>query len=374
MQRRHKIALAAVILNILLFGSIVLVFSYFAETRLPKTRAQFLSREDVFFYKKYSDQLNHLRDFDFLNKLHPGNRRTHIDYLFSTVGKGNVEVLIQGDSWAEQFITNSPSFFTLQNFAEDRGFKVAVSGTTSYSPSLMQAQYRVLRQDFGFNPKIVVGVIDQTDLGDELCRYREQLALSQSGELIVKPYTGAVIVPYHLGSYFQAIDILDSAESALLRLLKYKIANLIPAQQGGCWQEILSPLTGLLRPEDRNYFIDRVAKYIEEVFKPLGTTDHPTQLILVTHFHKKHVSREYQLSVATLVQAAIEISKYRDRIVHLDFSPEDYSGENIDKIFIEGDPFSHLTDYYHRKVLTRGILNQIKIALSDSRAGAAERK
>lgn len=374
MQRRHKIALGAVILNILLFGSIFLVFSYFAETRLPKTRAQFISNEEVLFYKKYSDQLNHLRGFDFLNKLHPGSNRTYIDYLFSTVGKGNIEVLIQGDSWAEQFITNPPSFFTLQNFAEDRGFKIAVSGTTSYSPSLMQAQYRVLREDFGLNPKIVVGVIDQTDIGDELCRYRSQLDHSQSGELIVKPYTGAVIVPYHLGSYFEAIDILEAKESALLRLLKYKIANLIPPQQGGCWQEILSPLTGVLSTEDRNYFIDRVTKYIEEVIKPLNTTDHPTHLILVTHFHKKHLSHEYQLSVATLVQAAIEKSKYRDRIVHLDFSPEDYSGENIDKIFIEGDPFSHLTDYYHRKVLTRGILNQIKIALSDSRAGAAERK
>lgn len=355
--------LTILLINLVLIASLILTASYFADQRLPKTRAQFLSPEDVTFYKKYSDQLNHLRSFDFLKQLYPSTPSTRLDYLFSKIGEGKVEVLLQGDSWAEQFMTSLPTFFTLQNFAENRDLSLFVGGTTSYAPSVLQAQYRVLRQDFGITPKVVVGVIDQTDIGDELCRYKSQLAINQTGEHIVKPYSGPVLVPYHLEAYFRAIDTLDSSESALLKLLRYKVAKSIPAQVGGCGHEILAPLERTLSPADRDYFIERVAKYIDEVFKPFGASPPPADLILVTHFHKKHLSKEYQTNVAELVAAAVEQSKYRAHITHLNFLPEHYKNENLDLIFVTTDEFSHLTETFHRKVYTRQILNTVEEAL-----------
>jgi hypothetical protein len=351
------------LINLILVVGLLLIGSYLAEQRLPKTRAQFLSIEDLSFYKKYSSQLNHLRDFEFLKKLYPGTTTTRSDYLFSKIGDGKTQVLLQGDSWAEQFLTSSPSFFTLQNFAENKDLSLIVAGTTSYSPSVMQTQYRILRQDFGLAPKIVVGVIDQTDIGDELCRYKSQLAMNQEGEQIVKPYTGSTIVPYHLEAYFRAVDILDSAESALVRLLKYKIAKLTPAQLGGCGHEILSPLAGILSQPDRDYFIDRVSKYIDEIFKSFGDSPKPQSLILVTHFHKKHISKEYQTNVADLVAIAIKQSKYRAHLSHVNFTPERYKDENLNTIFVEGDGFSHLTEFYHRKIFTQQILKKIEEVL-----------
>jgi hypothetical protein len=238
-----------------------------------------------------------------------------------------------------------------------------VGGTTSYAPSVLQAQYRVLRQDFGLTPKIVVGVIDQTDIGDELCRYKDQLAKSQTGEHIVKPYSGPVLVPYHLEAYFRTIDTLDSSESALLKLVRYQVAKSIPAQVGGCGHEILAPLERSLSQADRNYFVERVNQYIDEVFKPFGGAPSPTDLILVTHFHKKHLSKEYQTNVADLVATAVEQSKYRAHITHLNFLPEHYKNENLDLIFVTTDEFSHLTETFHRKVYTRKILNTVEEAL-----------
>jgi hypothetical protein len=173
--------LSLVLINLVLIAILILTASYFADQRLPKTRAQFISAEDVTFYKKYSNQLNHLRGFDFLKQLDPSLPSTHLDYLFSKIGDGKIEVLLQGDSWAEQFMTSRPTVFTLQNFAETRDVSLIVAGTTSYAPSVMQAQFRILREDFGISPKIVVGVIDQTDIGDELCRYKDQTRCESSG-------------------------------------------------------------------------------------------------------------------------------------------------------------------------------------------------
>ncbi len=371
---KRKIVIAAALFFILLIISAISIAAYLAEIRLPKTRAQFLSYEDIIFYKKYNNQLNHLRSFDFLKRVYPGTPVTKIDYLFSTIGGNTTEVLIQGDSWAEQFMTNPPSFITLQNFAEHQGIGIAVGGTSSYSPSVMQAQYRILRDDFGFEPKVVVGVIDQTDIGDELCRYRDQLVVSAGGENIVKPYTGPIIVPFHLERYFRAVEILDAPNSALIKLLKYKIELLRPAQYGGCGHEILSPLISGINQTDQDYFVGSVSNYINEVFRPLETIHVPGKLILVTHFHKKHTTGEYKLTIADLVTAAIMQSKYREKITHINFLPGDYKDEDLNKIFIDGDAFSHLTDYFHRKVFTRRILDQIKISLPTGESREVQKK
>ena len=50
--------LSLVLINLVLIAILIVTASYFADQRLPKTRAQFLSAEDVAFYKKYSNQFN----------------------------------------------------------------------------------------------------------------------------------------------------------------------------------------------------------------------------------------------------------------------------------------------------------------------------
>ena len=50
----------------------------------------------------------------------------------------------------------------------------------------MTSQLFLLKNNFGYNPEILVAVIDQTDIGDELCRYKK-LRKKENGRVIVRP-------------------------------------------------------------------------------------------------------------------------------------------------------------------------------------------
>ena len=38
----------------------------------------------------------------------------------------------------------------------------------------MKLQYEILKKDFNIHPDIVIAYIDQTDIGDEICRYKKK--------------------------------------------------------------------------------------------------------------------------------------------------------------------------------------------------------
>ena len=83
----------------------------------------------------------------------------------------NQNILIQGDSWAQaaQF---SQKF--LKRVSKKNHAGIIHSGVSSYSPSPMTIQLDILRDDFAIHPSIIIGIIDQTDIGDELFRYTYQ--------------------------------------------------------------------------------------------------------------------------------------------------------------------------------------------------------
>ena len=99
------------------------------------------------------------------------------NYLFTIINnfKDNKKnILIQGDSWIEQLneTENFNSFKEIYNFTNINNLGFINSGITSYSPSLMQIQLNILEKDFNIKPNMVIAYIDQTDIGDELCRYK----------------------------------------------------------------------------------------------------------------------------------------------------------------------------------------------------------
>ena len=114
--------------------------------------------------------------------------------MFTTINKladKELIVLIQGDSFIEQLtnssyykqdtdveiITNGEkpkniSVELVQKFKSKKSVGFVSGGTGSYSPSLMNLQLDVLEQDFKILPNIVIAYVDQSDIGDEYCRYR----------------------------------------------------------------------------------------------------------------------------------------------------------------------------------------------------------
>ena len=132
------------------------------------------SLEILNFHEKYSKKIHHIRDESVLNSLF---KKPQVeDLLFSTVNEirdKNIIVLFQGDSWMEQLTKGRyfPADLILQ-FGNKKKVGFVNAGISSYSPSLMNLQLDVLQEDFHIFPDIVIAYIDQTDIGDENCRYK----------------------------------------------------------------------------------------------------------------------------------------------------------------------------------------------------------
>ncbi len=52
----------------------------------------------------------------------------------------------------------------------------------------MNVQFNILENDFDIKPNVVIVYVDQTDIGDEFCRYRNLRVLDETGNLIKVPY------------------------------------------------------------------------------------------------------------------------------------------------------------------------------------------
>lgn len=353
--------LVVLAINLVLFLAGFFILDWLARSRLPATRAQYqLSSTELTFYKKYTDELNHVREPHFLFHLSPDVARTTTDLLFTKTGHEGPTVLIQGDSWAEQFVTSVGSYVRLEQFADQNKINFVNGGVASYSPSLMAIQFRILRDDFQISPKVVFALIDQTDIADELCRYRNILSKNNNGDLIARPFPITEKHPFSPLHYLDLVETLDADESALMKLLRYKYKKdfLSPPPTKSCssYEQIVAPLKGALTHDDQKYFVERLVHYSSVV---LGGVNSPEVLFFVTHYHRGHVTGEFSLNVSSLVKRAIDQTEFRDRIVHLEFTPEDYVGMNIDDIFKQGDQFSHLTNTTHRRVYATNILRRL---------------
>jgi len=356
-------AIIITLINAFIFGLAFLVANWAADRRMPATRAQFMTKEEAAFYRKYAAQTNHLREPQFLMHLPPEIKGTMTDFLYTRIGNGRKTVLIQGDSWAEQFVTSLGSYVALEGYADANDVTFVAAGIASFAPSPMAVQYRILKKDFGINPGVVIAIIDQTDVADETCRYRKQLAQDSHGNAIVKPYDPDDAQPYSILPYLDQIDILDEDHSALVRLIKYKLKKLIPINPAGCsYEQVVAPMKGKLTEEEHAYFVGRLQNYIDTVF---DQSDPGMRLLFVTHYHRGHLTGEYSNSVATLVRETIGQSEFSSRIALVDFAPGDYGSAGIDDVFQSGDPWSHLTAAAHRRTYTQKILAKLTTLMSD---------
>ena len=90
-------------------------------------------------------------------------------------------ILFQGDSWVHQinrFKSIHPMLKKTFKF-----HKIINAGTASYSPSLIDVQYKVMEKILRLSPNILIIYIDQTDMGDEICRYKNLAKFDTSGNL-----------------------------------------------------------------------------------------------------------------------------------------------------------------------------------------------
>ena len=188
--------------NILLLLSSLLIiflilylstFLYFKYVRGYNKIEPIQYKEEINFIEKYSKKLHHIRHYT--NTFYRKDGKLS-DLLFSVEqnhkkenDKNNVSFLFLGDSWFEQLISYMSSRALINDFFNKKNINYINAATSSYSPILMNLQYKILRDDFKIKPDYVVIHIDQTDFGDELCRYKKNRYYNlNTNELIgVKP-------------------------------------------------------------------------------------------------------------------------------------------------------------------------------------------
>jgi hypothetical protein len=325
-------------------------------------KSRFIVNPEVFnIYNNYIDKVNHIRSIH--SKPELNKKPTNL--LFSTIRpykSSQNNFLIQGDSWAEQ-IENKSANAVVKSIAVKNNYGMINAGTSSYSPSLMRSQLQILRDDFNIHPTHVVAIIDNTDMGDELCRYRDKQYVDKTGNAYVHAFTrDDQNTVYSLWKFTQNQKIYHQEDTfnlvKLFRLavngLDYRIRALTTHNESNSkcgWSKIASPMVNGISSGERIYLKNIINEYIKKVFD-----ENVISLYIVTHPHRGHVNGQYILSVKEIIDEVIFESEFKNQI-HLIGSEVSLDNLNIYKV---DDLASHLTDECHANVYIPNIFNNIQ--------------
>ena len=315
------------------------------------------TKELIFFYDHYYKVLHHL------GRLNEANASIPSSLIFDQLGDVESHIIVQGDSWAEQFKSKKSQKYLQSYLSKQKQYKLILAGTGSYSPSIMTSQLHLLRNDFNFNPDFLIALIDQTDIGDELCRYKN-LRKKINGKIIVKPEPYYSFEPNASFQIIENFKMFFSNHFSIFKVAFY-IKNLISFKinqknyQVRCGRnQILGPLENGLKNHEKVYILKVFNDYLEEAF----SSPKLKKLIVVTHPHKKHLSDDYVLDIETLINEAIKESIHRKKIRIVSFS--EILKNNIDikrnDIFVDGDAYSHLKEKYFLNSFLPKILDEVE--------------
>jgi len=307
----------------------LLVFTYFFFTFEKDFKYNFQSLENLNFYKKYSKKVNHLRGIE------PSNIDTldKKEQLFNKLNNSTSDktILFQGDSWFQQI----NGFQKVKDYLANtqKNIKIINAGISSYSPSLMNVQFNILENDFDIKPDVIVVYVDQTDIGDEFCRYRNLRVLDETGNLIKVPYEDFPIHkdPFNLHEILIFSEIELKNNSKIIKTQKYlnykvikslnrikkqyqkKIKKNYPFEKCG-WRKMVNYLKS-----PNQAAINHFEYVLKEYFKKLNRKKYLKKIFVVTHPHKLHLTTppEYKVDVSYIVERVLlDFSK----INHINFS------------------------------------------------------
>lgn len=324
---------------------------------------KYLSDDITNFRIKYENRLDHLRSYHDLKDDAPAT-----ELLFTTISpyqKGRPNVLLQGDSWANNASSSKIIKEEIRDFSKRKKIGFVAAGVGSYSPSPMLVQLRTLRDEFNFYPSIIVAIIDQTDIGDELDRYSDSILNVEKNIIQMRPQDFESLNHNGLLRARNAIN-LYSNEFSILKLIKYaefkQHENSLPH-----WGvHVLDPLYKNIDERQKKIVIKNISAYISEVFRDADAK----RLIIITHPHKKHLNGpdRYKLNVADLVNESVLGSSRKADIYHLNFSNnfyDLYSKMKLEEVFLKDDPSSHLSEVAYSCCFYPAILNRIDMTLRE---------
>jgi len=310
------------------FFTILVIYLYGNYKLKIDFKSNFENEEQFKFYLENSKIVNHLR----YSKTYQNSYARKEDQLYSELnnGKNSKTILFQGDSWFEQIENIEGIEKILQNSLLN-DYKIVNGGITSYSPSLMHAQYKLLIKNFIQKPNIMVIYIDQTDIGDELCRYKELIVRDQKKNLLAVNYEEYPLFkdPFNLHQTLSYSKINFDHKSKIKKIYYYyaykmkkvyfksikKIKfELGYAQYQKCYGDKIYSYLYNLKNEDRTYF----EKTVNDFFKLIEEDNDIKKIYIVTHPHKVHILKKKQiLDISNLI---LKLSINYNKFHHINFS------------------------------------------------------
>ena len=363
-----KVIFSSLLLIIIFISSYMIVGLWGLFEIKKNFQYLFNNKSSFLFHKEYSDKIHHLRDVNRWGK-------NQNEYLFSIIYKSenkNKTLLIQGDSWVESISEINSSELLLKKFGIENNFNIYNAGITSYSPSLMHRQYEILKQDFKIKPDILVIYIDQTDIGDEFCRYKKNKVYSNSGKLISIKREKFTRATYDYSKLYMYSEL--NFENNLMKVLKfpykktsyflkrntYQIKNIIKngyknRNVSKCgFQEIMKELVSYNPDAEINF-----KKALVEYFEYLNFEKELEGIFIVSFPHRKHLEKSYVVNVSNYIDDVIKDHPDK-RLKHINMSKLNFNQSELEDIYKKNDLASHLNDKNHTKIFMKNILSNLK--------------
>ena len=382
-MKNIHLVIASCLTSIILIYIVLFIYTFFNFDK--DFGYTFKSSENLNFHQKYSKKLHHIRDEIALDLLFKKPKVE--DLLFTTIN--NIEdkeviVLFQGDSWMEQLTSpvddNFISVKLVQQFKSQKKVGFINAGTGSYSPSLMNLQLDVLEEDFKIFPNIVITYIDQTDIGDENCRYKNNKIYKNETLESIQPEAQLMyrsIFNYSEIYGLSKIYLKDNSKiSKTFQLTNFKFKYSLKKNGIRFYRKYISNLESdkeklkkcygseiqryLIDPNDSDikYFEDSITEYIKKIERK----KHIKKLIFVTEPHKKNFYKNsdqksyYKLNVSDVVNSVI---KNKKNITHINFSKILLNDKNFDHKNIWHVDNMHLNSNFHGKLFIKKILDEL---------------
>ena len=382
-MKNIHLVIASCLTSIILIYIVLFIYTFFNFDK--NFGYTFKSSENLNFHQKYSKKLHHIRDEITLNLLFKKPKVE--DLLFTTIN--NIEdkeviILFQGDSWMEQLTSpvddNFISVKLVQQFKSQKKVGFINAGTGSYSPSLMNLQLDVLEEDFKIFPNIVITYIDQTDVGDENCRYKNNKIYKNETLVSIQPEAQLMyrdIFNYSEIYGLSKIYLKDNSKiSKTFQLMNFKFKYNLKKNGIRFYRKYISNLESdkeklkkcygsaiqkyLIDPNDSDikYFEDSITEYIKKIERK----KHIKKLIFITAPHRKNFYKDsdqkgyYKLNVSDVVD---DVIKNKKNITHINFSKILLNDKNFDHKNIWHVDNMHLNSNFHGKLFIKKILDEL---------------
>ena len=354
----------------------------------------FKSLENLNFHEKYSKKVHHIRQEKVLDWL--WKKPKVEDMMFTTINKledKELIVLIQGDSFMEQ-LTNSSYYYQdtnvelltngekpknisvelVQKFKSKKKVGFVSGGTGSYSPSLMNLQLDVLEQDFKILPNIVIAYVDQSDIGDEYCRYKNHRFYENGVLKSIQPESHLMWrETFNYSEIYEKSKISLKNNSKILQTFfltnfnfkygfvkssirfyrKYISTNKVDKEKlTKCYWGTIEKYLIKHHDTETEYFKDQVKKYLENMKKK----EHIEKIFFVTFPHKKNFNKTYKLNVSDVIESVVKDEKI---VTHINFSKILLNDNNFNYENIYLNDGIHLNRDNHANLFIKKILDEL---------------